>query len=80
MRTVVMTIDVARGRLEQWQIDQAGDPRQQNVTTTDGQNVTTVDGTDFDAERPRLTTIAARIPGSVADADDGLQEAWLRRL
>ncbi len=34
--------------------------------------------TDFDAERPRLTAIAIRILGSDADADDVLQEAWLR--
>jgi len=34
--------------------------------------------TDFDAERPRLTAIAIRILGSKADADDILQEAWLR--
>lgn len=34
--------------------------------------------TDFDAERPRLTAIAARILGSQADADDVLQDAWLR--
>jgi RNA polymerase sigma factor (sigma-70 family) len=34
--------------------------------------------TDFGAERPRLTTIAVRILGSKADADDVLQEAWLR--
>jgi RNA polymerase sigma-70 factor, ECF subfamily len=34
--------------------------------------------TDFDAERPRLTAIAIRILGSQADADDVLQEAWLR--
>ena len=32
----------------------------------------------FDAERPRLTAIAIRILGSEADADDVLQEAWLR--
>ena len=44
----------------------------------DGQNVTTVDVTDFDAERPRLTAIAIRILGSEADADDVLQESWLR--
>jgi RNA polymerase sigma-70 factor (ECF subfamily) len=37
-----------------------------------------MDVTDFDAERPRLTAIAARILGSEADADDVLQEAWLR--
>jgi RNA polymerase sigma factor (sigma-70 family) len=34
--------------------------------------------TGFDAERPRLTAIAIRILGSEADADDVLQEAWLR--
>jgi RNA polymerase sigma-70 factor, ECF subfamily len=34
--------------------------------------------TDFDTERPRLTAIAIRIVGSEADADDVLQEAWLR--
>jgi len=32
----------------------------------------------FDTERPRLTAIAVRILGSAADADDVLQEAWLR--
>ena len=40
--------------------------------------MTTVDVTDFDAERPRLTAIAVRILGSEADAEDVLQEAWLR--
>lgn len=34
--------------------------------------------TDFDAERPRLNALASRILGSEADADDVLQEAWLR--
>ena len=34
--------------------------------------------TDFDAQRPRLTAIATRILGSEADADDVVQEAWLR--
>jgi len=34
--------------------------------------------TDFDAERPRLAAIAIRILGSEADADDALQETWLR--
>jgi RNA polymerase sigma-70 factor, ECF subfamily len=32
----------------------------------------------FAAERPRLTGIAYRIGGSLADADDIVQEAWLR--
>lgn len=34
--------------------------------------------TDFAAERPRLVAIATRILGSPADADDVVQEAWLR--
>ncbi|MGO9762208.1 MAG: sigma-70 family RNA polymerase sigma factor [Solirubrobacteraceae bacterium] len=34
--------------------------------------------TDFEAERPRLTAIASRILGSSADAEDVVQEAWLR--
>jgi RNA polymerase sigma-70 factor (ECF subfamily) len=33
---------------------------------------------DFEAERPRLTGLANRILGLRADADDVLQEAWLR--
>jgi RNA polymerase sigma factor (sigma-70 family) len=56
-----------------------GGVRHQNVTTMDVlQNVTSMDVTDFDAERPRLTAIASRMLGSEADADDVLQEAWLR--
>jgi len=34
--------------------------------------------TDFEAERPRLTALAARILGAEAEADDVVQEAWLR--
>ncbi len=37
-----------------------------------------VEVTDFEAQRPRLRAIATRIVGSEADADDVLQEAWLR--
>jgi len=33
---------------------------------------------DFETERPRLTAIAVRILGSASDADDVLQEAWIR--
>ena len=33
---------------------------------------------DFDSQRSRLTAIALRILGSEAEADDVLQEAWLR--
>jgi len=40
--------------------------------------VITANLSNFEAERPRLTTIAVRILGSAADADDVLQEAWLR--
>jgi len=40
--------------------------------------VITTKSTAFDAERPRLTAIATRMLGSAADADDVLQEAWLR--
>ena len=32
----------------------------------------------FDGERPRLRGVAYRILGSVTDADDAVQEAWLR--
>ena len=32
----------------------------------------------FEHERPRLTAVAARILGSSAEADDVVQEAWLR--
>ena len=37
-----------------------------------------MEATDFDAQRPRLTAIATRILGSSADADDVVQEAWIR--
>ncbi|WP_243064695.1 sigma-70 family RNA polymerase sigma factor [Humibacter sp. RRB41] len=32
----------------------------------------------FEQNRPRLRSVAYRVLGSVADADDALQEAWLR--
>jgi len=32
----------------------------------------------FEAQRPRLRSVAYRMLGSVADADDAVQEAWLR--
>lgn len=37
-----------------------------------------MDVNTFDAERPRLMALATRILGSKTDADDVLQEAWLR--
>src|SRR3954447_2361083 len=33
---------------------------------------------EFEAERPRLLNVAYRLTGSVADAEDAVQEAWLR--
>src|SRR3954447_12239794 len=35
-------------------------------------------GNRFDRERPRLRAVAYRIVGSLSDADDAVQEAWLR--
>jgi len=40
--------------------------------------VSIIDVNDFETQRPRLTAIAARILGSTAEADDVMQEAWLR--
>jgi RNA polymerase sigma factor (sigma-70 family) len=37
-----------------------------------------MNASDFEAERPRLVAIATRILGSAADAQDVVQEAWLR--
>jgi RNA polymerase sigma-70 factor (ECF subfamily) len=37
-----------------------------------------MDVTDFAHERPRLTALATRLLGSAADAEDVVQEAWLR--
>lgn len=37
-----------------------------------------MDAHDFEAERPRLSAVAGRILGSRADAEDVVQEAWLR--
>jgi RNA polymerase sigma factor (sigma-70 family) len=40
--------------------------------------VNTINASDFEAERARLIAIATRILGSPADAQDVVQEAWLR--
>ena len=53
-----------------WWSHSGGGPRQHSVTT--------MHATDFNAARPRLTAIAVRILGSEADADDVVQETWLR--
>lgn len=41
-------------------------------------NVTDMSDAAFESERARLTAIAARILGSTAEAEDAVQEAWLR--
>src|SRR3712207_1580372 len=33
---------------------------------------------DFEAHRPRLRAVAYRMLGSLSEADDAVQEAWLR--
>lgn len=51
-------------------------------TTTTGTRLTEVSTSvgveSFEAERPRLLALAYRLTGSVADAEDAVQEAWLR--
>src|SRR4051794_22683134 len=49
------------------------DAERKDVTVTD-ETMTEC----FEASRPRLHAIAARMLGSSAEADDALQEAWLR--
>ena len=34
--------------------------------------------TEFEAERPHLLAVAYRMLGSRAEAEDAVQEAWLR--
>jgi DNA-directed RNA polymerase specialized sigma24 family protein len=55
-----------------------GDERQSHSTFWRRQVSVIKKLTEFDAERPRLTTLAIRILGSQSDADDVLQDAWLR--
>jgi RNA polymerase sigma factor (sigma-70 family) len=47
--------------------------------TEQGERVDAVDQTDmFEAERPRLVGIASRVLGDHAEAEDVVQQAWLR--
>src|SRR4051794_22409668 len=47
--------------------------------TSRGERVDAVDQTDmFEAERPRLVGIASRVLGDHAEAEDVVQQAWLR--
>jgi RNA polymerase sigma-70 factor (ECF subfamily) len=47
--------------------------------TEQGERVKAVDQTDmFEAERPRLVRIASRVLGDHAEAEDVVQQAWLR--
>src|ERR1700759_4229691 len=38
----------------------------------------TMDVQDFEAHRPQLEAVAYRMLGSVSEAEDAVQEAWLR--
>src|SRR5689334_24878381 len=48
------------------------------VDGTKGDNVTDRRTQAFEAERPHLRAVAYRMLGSVAEAEDVVQEAWLR--
>lgn len=48
------------------------------TTTPDGRALVDPAATTFDAERPRLVGLAYRMLGSLADAEDVVQDAWLR--
>jgi RNA polymerase sigma-70 factor (ECF subfamily) len=50
------------------------DVQQRNVTVDEKKYLTD----RFEADRPRLRAVAHRILGSSAEADDAVQEAWLR--
>jgi RNA polymerase sigma-70 factor (ECF subfamily) len=45
---------------------------------TGGKNVTDTLADQFEAQRPRLRAVAYRMLGSLSEADDAVQEAWLR--
>ena len=40
--------------------------------------MTSTQVTEFEALRPHLMSVAYRLTGTVADAEDIVQEAWLR--
>jgi hypothetical protein len=58
----------------------AGAPAEDRASPRAGVNPTSATlGLDsFEAERPRLTGLADRITSSLADAEDVVQEAWIR--
>src|SRR6476646_687500 len=53
-------------------------PRPEDVTTMDDSPREQWLARDFEQQRPRLRAVAYRVLGSAADADDAVQEAWLR--
>ena len=48
------------------------------LTVADGEDPTDWVVRDFEAHRARLRAVAYRVLGSTSDADDAVQEAWLR--
>src|SRR5579863_9063657 len=62
------------GRCDNCAVTSSSRGTSSDVTTEDtARNVN-----EFNAERPRLTAIASRILDSATEADDVLQEAWIR--
>jgi RNA polymerase sigma factor (sigma-70 family) len=60
--------------------DQGGQDDQGDVGREGGQGGAPTDGAvrDFEMHRARLRAVAYRVLGSTSDADDAVQEAWLR--
>jgi RNA polymerase sigma-70 factor (ECF subfamily) len=52
--------------------------RAEDVTSMDESSREQWLASDFERQRPRLRAVAYRVLGSAADADDAVQEAWLR--
>ena len=90
-RSPVRRVDRERGRCRSPGRDPRPDPRRRGdvAMTSQGADRPRAEpssGTDpsgrggafFEAERPRLTGLAYRMLGSVADAEDVVSEAWMR--